>query len=180
MIQHDDPQAVLARYAAGPAQLAAAIAGLTEAELDLAQTAGTWTIRQIVHHIADGDDLWKVYIKIALGNSSGTFSLQWYWDKPQEAWAESWRYAARAIEPSLALFQANRRHVVQLLQSIPDAWERSIFIHWPEGQKARTTVGWIVAMQAKHVLGHINDIQAIRQTHHPQVEKEENANDRPA
>jgi uncharacterized damage-inducible protein DinB len=164
--QAHDPEAILARYAAGPTQLAAAIAGLTEAELDVAQTAGTWTIRQIVHHIVDGDDLWKVYIKIALGNSSGTFSLQWYWDKPQEAWVESWRYAERAIEPSLALFQANRQHIAQLLQSIPDAWERSIFIQWPEGQKARTTVGWIVAMQANHVTGHVNDILAIRQTHH--------------
>jgi hypothetical protein len=166
MTKQDDPQAILARYAAGPAQLEAAIAGLTEAELNLAQTADTWTIRQIVHHIVDGDDLWKVYIKIALGNSSGTFSLQWYWDKPQEAWVESWRYADRAIEPSLALFQANRQHVVQLLQHIPEAWERSIFIQWPEGQKVQTTVGHIVEMQANHVLGHINDILAIRQTHH--------------
>lgn len=166
MTKQDDPQAILARYAAGPAQLAAAIAGLTEAELNLAQTAGTWTIRQIVHHIVDGDDLWKVYIKIALGNSSGTFSLQWYWDKPQEAWVESWHYADRAIEPSLALFQANRQHVAQLLQHIPDAWERSIFIQWPEGQKAQATVGWIVEMQANHVIGHIDDILAIRQTHH--------------
>jgi len=164
--QTRDPDTVLARYADGPAQLEAAIAGLTETDLDMAQTADTWTIRQIVHHVVDGDDIWKICIKAALGSSSGTFSLQWYWDKPQDEWVESWDYAGRSIEPSLALFHTNHRHIVQLLNQIPDAWERSMFIRWPDGQKVQITVGYIVEMQADHVMGHINDIRLIRQTHH--------------
>jgi hypothetical protein len=163
--QAHDPDTVLARYADGPAQLEAAIAGLAEAELDLAQTADTWTIRQIVHHVVDGDDIWKVCVKAALGNSQGVFSLQWYWDVPQDTWAESWNYAGRAIEPSLALFHANRRHVVKLVQQIPDAWARHIVIRWPNGQEEQVTVGWVIEMQANHVTAHINDIRAIRQTH---------------
>ena len=65
--QPRDPDALLARYADGPKQLRTALAGLTEAELGAAQTANTSTIRQIVHHIADGDDPWKMCIKAALG-----------------------------------------------------------------------------------------------------------------
>jgi hypothetical protein len=164
--QTHDPEAILARYADGPAQLEAAIAGLTEEELDLAQSADTWTIRQIVHHVVDGDDIWKIGIKAALGNSSGTFTLQWYWDRPQDEWVESWDYAGRDIEPSLALFRANRRHILQLLSQIPDAWERHIFIQWPDEQQAQISVGYIVEMQADHVRGHINDIRLIWQTHH--------------
>ena len=80
-----NPSATLALYADGPAQLEAVLMGLTESDLDLAQTSDSWTIRQIVHHLADGDDLWKTCIKAALGNSEGSFSLQWYWDKPQTA-----------------------------------------------------------------------------------------------
>ncbi len=163
--QTRDPDTILARYADGPAQLEAAIAGLTEEELDLAQSADTWTIRQIVHHVADGDDIWKIGIKAALGNSSGTFSLQWYWDRPQDEWVEIWNYAGRAIEPSLALFRANRCHIVQLLNQIPDAWERYMVIRWPDGQKVQLTVGDIVEMQADHVRGHINDIRLIRQAY---------------
>ena len=162
--QTRDPDAIIARYADGPAQLEAAIAGLTEEALDLAQTADTWTIRQIVHHIVDGDDIWKIGIKAALGNSSGTFTLQWYWDRPQDDWVGSWDYAGRDLEPSLALFRANRRHILQLLSQVPDAWERSMSIKWPEGQKAQITVGYIVEMQAGHVLGHIDDIRTIRQS----------------
>ena len=166
--QTQDPDAVLARYADGPDQLEAAIAGLTDANLDVAQTSDTWTIRQYTHHVVDGDDLWKTCIKAALGNSTDVFSLQWYWDKSQDTWAESWDYAGRAIEPSLVLFHANPRHVVQLLQQIPDAWERRVLVRWPNGQEAQLTVGYVVKMQADHVMSHINDILTIRRTYNLQ------------
>ena len=114
-----NPSATLALYADGPAQLEAVLMGLTESDLDLARTSDSWTIRQIVHHLADGDDLWKTCIKAALGNSEGSFSLQWYWDKPQTEWAENWKYANRSIEPSLALLRANRHNIVELRSTNP-------------------------------------------------------------
>jgi hypothetical protein len=163
--QTRDPDVLLARYADGPAQLETALAGLGEADLDAAQTAGTWTVRQIVHHIADGDDLWKTCIKIALGNNSGLFTLRWYWEIPQDVWVERWDYAGRAIEPSLALFHANRRHMVQLVQQIPDAWDRCARIVWPDGQEKSISVGYVIEMQGGHAMGHIDDIRMIRQTH---------------
>src|SRR5512140_2279707 len=100
--QVDDSEAILALYAEGPTQLDAILTDLTESELDLALTNGSWTIRQIVHHIVDGDDIWKICIKAALSNSEGLFSLQWYWDKPQTEWVENWKYANCSLEPSLA------------------------------------------------------------------------------
>jgi hypothetical protein len=159
-----DPTAVLASYADGPVQLKTALAGLAETDLDVALDAETWTIRQIVHHIVDGDDIWKTCIKAALGTDAA-FSLPWYWDIPQDMWVQHWNYAGRAIEPSLALFEANRRHIVQLLQQIPGAGKRRVVIRWPNGQEHETTVGWVVAMQAKHVADHVSDIRAIRETH---------------
>jgi hypothetical protein len=163
--QAHDPDAILAQYKDGPAQLQTALAGLSEAALDAAPDAENWSIRQLVHHIVDGDDVWKTFIKIALGNSEATFELQWYWDIPQTTWAESWAYATREIEPSLALFHANRRHVVQLVQEIPGAWERSLTIKWPHGDLQQVTVGWVIEMQSRHVAGHVEDIQKIRKVH---------------
>jgi hypothetical protein len=163
--QERNTEAILARYGDGPAQLESAISGLGEPELDLAQSTDSWSIRQIVHHVADGDDIWKIAIKAALGNSGATYSLLWYWDKPQDEWAESWDYAGREIEPSLGLFRANRRHTVQLLQHVPDAWQRCIFLQRPDGERKQATVGDIVEMQANHVHGHMDDIRKIRELH---------------
>jgi hypothetical protein len=74
---------ILTRYADRPTRLTAAIASLTEADLDTALGQESWTIRQIVHPIVDGDDIFKACIKIALGNDHAVFDLQWYWDIPQ-------------------------------------------------------------------------------------------------
>ena len=163
--QASDPDATLALYADGPAKLDAVLFGLTESDLDLAQTPGTWTIRQIVHHIVDGDEIWKTCIKAALGNTEGMYSLQWYWDKPQTEWAENWRYAQRPIEPSLTLFRANRHQVVELVQQIPNAWEKSVRIKTPRNEETRITIGDVLEIQAPHVVEHITEIQTILHTH---------------
>ena len=156
---------ILDIYADGPALLESALTGLTESDLDALPSADSWSIRQIIHHLADGDDIWKICIKAALGNSDGEFTLQWYCDKPQMEWSENWKYASRGVESSLALLRANRRHTIELIERTPDAWERSIWLKRPDGQKERITVGWIVEMQAGHVVDHIKDIQKILQAH---------------
>lgn len=160
-----DLQALLTNYAKGPEQLEAALAGLEETALDVTETPGGWTIRQIVHHIVDGDDLWSLCIKAALGDSRGLFSYHWYWEKPQDEWANDWGYAEREIAPSLALFRAKRHHISQLLHQIPDAWEKYTLITLPDGEKKATSVRYVVEMQTNHVKGHIEDIQAIRKKH---------------
>jgi uncharacterized damage-inducible protein DinB len=68
-----DQTSVLAKYLEGPALVEQALAGLQDADLDVSPSQGGWTIRQIVHHIVDGDDLWKACIKAALGNEQGEF-----------------------------------------------------------------------------------------------------------
>ena len=59
---------ILELFKRGPGILENALAGLSDTELDYVPSNGGWSIRQIVHHLVDGDDLWKMYIKIALGN----------------------------------------------------------------------------------------------------------------
>ena len=160
-----DRDEILERYANGAAQLEAAVADLGPADLDKALDAESWTIRQIVHHVADGDDMWKLFIKTALGNSEAVFSLRWYGELPQTEWAERWAYARREVEPSLAALRVNRRHVVGLLQAVPGAWERSIVVEWPHQGAERVTVGWVIEILASHVVGHIADIERIRAAH---------------
>jgi len=158
-------EAIIAEYADGPTQLEAAIAGLSEEELDLAAGDGSWTIRQIVHHVVDGDDLWKVFIKRAIGNLGGKFDLQWYWEMPQKEWAESWAYASRAVESSLALFRSNRGQLVQLLAHRPKVWEQSLLVRWSDEEEEEVKVAWVVKMQAQHVTGHVDDIRRTRLVH---------------
>lgn len=155
---------ILAQYANGPTLLDSALAGLTDPDLDLAPNVDSWSIRQIVHHVVDGDDIWKTCIKIALGNSEALFSLQWYTAKPQMEWSESWAYARRDLESSLALFRANRGHIVDLLEHIPGACEKSALLQRPGKEDIRITIFDVIELHVRHLADHIKDIRAILQT----------------
>lgn len=156
-----DLETLLAAYCAGPDLLRAAIAGLDEAGLSQSLDSQTWSIRQLVHHVVDGDFLWQVGLLAALGQAP-TFDLQWYWNRPQTDWAEAWQYAARPIQPALDFFAANRSRAAHLLRSIPGALARAMTVSWPSRPASALTVRDILLMQTRHVTGHIEDIQRIR------------------
>ena len=162
MKANEDRDAILARYREGPGLLERTIAGLQDRDLEASLSQGGWTIRQIVHHIVDGDDLWKSGIKAALGNSGVDFTLAWYWEQPQTIWADRWAYAHRSLDVSVALLRASRAHVQQLLEQVPDGWSRSVRLLRPAGEPESLSVGAVVEMQTDHLEHHVKQIIAIR------------------
>ena len=161
-----DQDELIANYGNCPSQLEAVLIGLAEINLDMRKSAEGWTIRETIHHIADGDDMWKLFIKRAIGNPNGEYSFDWYWQVPQDEWAGSWNYKERSIEPSLALFRANRNHIVQLLRHTSEALEKSLRVRWPTklGEQ-EVKVRLIVEGQTQHALAHIAEIREIRDVH---------------
>ena len=157
----------LALYEQGPDRLEAMVVNLSAADLDLA-LPGRWTVRQIVHHIADGDALWSGTIKAALAKSGGTYSHDWYSGNDEMDVALD--YKGRAIEPSLALLRANRGHLSQLVRHLPDAGQRFVIFQRGEGEAASgeaapTAVAFMLRIQAIHVLEHIEEIEATLKAH---------------
>ncbi len=153
---------ILVNYGAGPGLLSDIIQGLTDEQLDLMLTNESWSIRQLVHHITDGDYLWKEFLLRAAGEPEKEFTLEWYWCLPQDEWVKRWSYAGRNVEQSLELFKANRQHTIELLHHVPELWDRSLLIPTRQGGQERVSVGAVVEMQAGHVMGHVEDIQQIR------------------
>lgn len=156
-----DRAGVLSRFQAGFSALEEAVSGLSEDALDALPSGGGWTIRQIVHHLADGDDIWKLAIKMAIGHDEAEFALGWYQVMSQQEWSNRWAYGSRPINVSLALLKASREHVLQLLESVPDAWHCAVMLRKPDGEIERVPVGFIVDMQAEHVFHHLRRIQEI-------------------
>jgi hypothetical protein len=146
----------------GPGMLENTLSGLSETKLDYVPSNGGWSIRQIIHHIADGDDLWKTGIKAALGSEQAEFNLKWYQAIPQMEWAKLWNYEKRSIAISLNLFKANREHILQLLDCVPDGWIKTLKYQEPDGTIELIPIGFVIDMQAKHVVHHINRILEIR------------------
>ena len=146
----------------GPALLENALSGLSGTELDYLPSNGGWTIRQIIHHIADGDDLWKTGVRIALGNEEAEFSLKWYMAIPQTEWAKRWNYENRPVDISLELFQTNRKQILQLLEYSENGWIKSVRFQDTNGEFETVPVGVVIQMQADHVVHHVKRIMEIR------------------
>ena len=156
---------ILAQYSSGPGLVLEAVDGLNEEQLDLTLEAGSWSIRQLVHHITDGDYLWKEFLLRALGKPEQEFSLEWYWCLPQDEWVKRWTYAGRDVTSSLELLDANRRHTLELLDKVPWLFEKSLLIPNRQGEQELVSVVEVVEMQSRHVEGHVEDILKIRQAH---------------
>ena len=160
-----DYQTILTQFTDGPSLLEKAIEGLSETDLDCAPSTGGWSIREIIHHLSDGDDIWKSCIKMALGNENAEFHLEWYWTYPQTHWSSSWAYATRPTRTSLDLLKANRAHLSELLSQIPDGWTRTATLREPNGKITQVTVVFIIEMQTRHILHHLSRIEEIRREH---------------
>lgn len=160
--QASKQEKVLARYAGGVKQLDEVLAGLSESDFDLSRDQGKWTIRQIVHHIVDAEDIWKTCIKAALGNPGCTVDMNWY--IIDNKCAEPLDYAHRPITDSVELFRAIRRHIVELVNHLPGAWDQFFTTIWsniPDGTTFK--VGDVIRFQNAHLERHIKQIRKTRQ-----------------
>lgn len=153
------PQETLELYMQAPRELQSLMSGMGEPEMDLSKAPGEWTIRQIIHHLADADAMLLPRIKLALAEPGRLWASNAY--SPQE-WSGSVGYARFAAQPSVDLFRAIRGYVADLLQRLPpDAWER----YTVNAHGERTTVGRSISLLASHALEHIDDIVEIRRLH---------------
>lgn len=157
-----DVNAVIALFLDGPRLIEQALSRLSAEELDAAPDAENWTIRQIVHHLADGDAIWAMAVRTALMDGEPIFDLSWYFTLSQIQWSRNWAYARREIRPALDLLAASRRLIVDLVQAVPCAWDCAVWVPWPNQEPGCISVGEILAMQGRHVCGHVEEIRRIR------------------
>jgi catechol 2,3-dioxygenase-like lactoylglutathione lyase family enzyme len=163
-VQRRSPEKTLALYSRGGDDIEAALAQLTEADFDLTRAPDAWSIRQIVHHLAEMESLHLMIFASALAQSGGTFIRPPY---DQDHWVETLAYNQRAIEPSVALIKASRRYIAQLFQHIPDHWDRYVrlkFASW-EGEGDRVTVGAFLDGLNWHFAEHCAEIRETRRIH---------------
>src|SRR5271170_6818911 len=109
-----------------PSKLRAAIAGLSDSELDTPYRPGGWTVRQVAHHVPDSHMNSYVRFRLALTEDEPVI-------KPYEEsrWAELSDARGMPVEPSLVLLESLHARWVPLLRSLSDAeWKRSF--HHPE------------------------------------------------
>lgn len=146
----------IAAIEALPRQLREAVTGLSDAQLDTRYRPGGWTLRQVVHHLADSHQNCYTRFKLALTEANPTI-------KPYDeaAWAELPDGKSGPLEPSLALLDALHVRWVATLRNMAPADFARTFYHPESG--ATTALDTALAMYDWHSAHHLAHITTTKQ-----------------
>ena len=152
-IAEDDRLLALATLAELPNELRNVVRGLDAGQTETPYREGGWTVRQVVHHVADSHMNAVVRVKLAL-------TEDWPTIKPYDeaAWARL-HDAAAPIEWSLALIESLHARWVMLLQSLDEAaWKRG-FVHPESGRLTVETATLLYAWHSRHHVAQIGHLR---------------------
>lgn len=144
---------LIRRYRDGATVVGAALAGVTERELDARPAPSKWSAREIVHHLADSELVAALRLRRLLteerpalrATDLAGYVRRLHYDRP--------------IHSSLALLGAVRASTAELLERIGDAeWGRE----GVQAEAGRFTVEKWLEICAQHAHTHAEQIQKAR------------------
>ena len=136
-----------------PRQLEKAIADLDESQLSTPYRDGGWTVRQVVHHLADSHMNAFIRMKLILAEDHPTL-------KPydQEVWAELPDIRSR-LDASLGIIRGLHERWVTLLENIPEAaWTRT----GKHPETGEVSLESLLTTYARHGENHVGQITGLR------------------
>jgi len=135
------------------AKLRAAVAHLSDTQLDTQYRSGGWTVRQVVHHLPDSHLNWYVRAKLALTEDEPT--IQSFSEKD---WADLHDGRAGDIEPSLRFLEGIHARIALFFESLgPQDWTRKFF-HPERGVLMIQDILPAFAWHSRHHTAHITEL----------------------
>jgi hypothetical protein len=151
---------VLAQCAADlsalPSRLRAAVDGLTDAQLDTPYREGGWTVRQLVHHVADSHMNGLIRVKLALTEDSPTI-------KPyaQQHWANL-PDSKLPVELSLKILDGVHERLDAIVAALtPDDYAKT-FVHPDNGLTRLDNWVQLYAWHSRHHVAHVTELRKAK------------------
>ena len=144
----------IATLEALPSKLRAATSSLTEAQQDTPYRPGGWTVRQVVHHLADSHSNASLRIRLAL--TEDTPPVKPYFEAK---WAELPDAKTEDIAVSLRLLEALHRRLTTLLKNMTDEQFARKYRHPDMGEMPMDKVLGLYAWHSRHHLAHITGLR---------------------
>lgn len=145
---------LLERFRRGAELLAMATTGAAGPVLDFHAEGYSWTVRQLVCHLADAEAVAVMRFRQMLAEDNPTLQ---YFDDPQ--WMVNLDYARRKTSVALETFRRLRSDNHELLKDLTEVQFARPGTHSTDGATTLlASVEWFTA----HLEEHVGEIQAIR------------------
>ena len=140
-----------------PGNLRSAVRHLDDGQLATPYREGGWTVRQVVHHVADSHMNCSVRVRLALTEDAPV--IRPYEEK---AWATLHDAETAPVEWSLELLEAlHARLLMQLHALSPVQWQRT-YVHPESGAMRLDQVASLYAWHSRHHVAHITALRAAK------------------
>jgi hypothetical protein len=147
-------QSYIATLAALPENLRSSVEGLSRDQIDTPYRDGGWTVRQLVHHVADSHMNAYCRARQALTED---WPLVMAYD--ENLWAALADARTLPVEISLELLEPVHRRWVALFESLqPEDWEKG----YKHSEGGPTTLWVMAGMYAWHSRHHVAHITRLR------------------
>jgi uncharacterized damage-inducible protein DinB len=138
-----------------PERLRAAVSGLSDAQLDTPYREGGWTVRQVVHHVADSHANSYIRFKLALTEDWPTVKSY-----DEAAWAKLADSRKLPVEVSLAMIESLHERWVGLLEELSDDDFQKGFEHPQMGRQNLAKSLALYDWHSRHHTAHITSLRA--------------------
>lgn len=145
---------MIAQLRACPPAIRAALAGLDDEQLDTRYRDGGWTVRQVVHHLADSHA--NAYLRFKWIVAEDHPAIKTY---DQDVWAEM-DDSRMPVEPSLKVLDGLHERWGVFLASLPEsAWARTA----SHPERGEVTLEGLLEIYAGHGANHTRQITDLRE-----------------
>ncbi|WP_165227362.1 DinB family protein [Aquisphaera insulae] len=142
-------------FLSGPVQVRRLVADMSRDQIEARPVPGRWSTLEVVCHLTDSDQAWCHRMKRVIAEH---LPLLIGYDETR--FTAAMRYHDRKLEPELALMEAMRRQMGDILRSLPEeAWSRA-GVH---NERGLVTLEEMVGLETEHVAHHVRFLVEKRQ-----------------
>ena len=153
MLTTDQRTAKIARIAACPPALRRAVENLSDDQLDTPYRDGGWTVRQVVHHVADSH--MNAYLRFRWMVSEDNTTIKTY---DQEVWA-TLGDMKMPVEPSLTVLDGLHERWTYFLSTLgEEEWTREAY----HPERGEITLDDLLETYSEHGANHTKQITDLR------------------
>jgi uncharacterized damage-inducible protein DinB len=117
----EDRSLWLMQLGEAPAKMRAAVEGLSDSQLDTPYRPEGWTVRQVVHHLADAHVNWYIRPKLAVTEDQPITKTY-----AEQLWAELGDARTSPVEASLRMLEGVTARWCRFFESLtPEQWLRT-------------------------------------------------------
>jgi hypothetical protein len=139
-----------------PSDLEIAIQSMDEPQLDTPYREGGWTVKQLVHHIADSHMHAYIRFKLALTEETPTISPY-----EEDAWVRTADVIAEPINVSVTLLHALHRRWHAAIKDLSDEqWQRTLF---HPARQANLDLWYMLGLYSWHGRHHVAHINTLKE-----------------